>query len=430
VIYGLASAKQAGIPVPQDALNRGYAYLEKTLTEDLVRRKDWHEAVWSLYALSLSRTSANKDVAKAVDSLFAERANLTVYGKALLTLALVNYKDKRAAVLSRNLRDAFEIDAERGTATPTRPAGIPWYWWRWYCDDEESVAWSLRAFTAVKDDQSGADELPPLLVRYLVDKKRGSIWRSTKSTALIIHALAEYLKASGELTARSKVTVALKGENGADKLTRTFEFTPENALLLDREFLVPTALLGAGKQTVTITREGTGKVYWNAACQFVTQEEKIAGAGDTLQVTRRYFRLLETGADVGKRVELKDGEPLRSGDKIEVEMTITAKNELDYVLFEDMKPAGYEPLEQLSGFTFGEGIYAHSELRDTKVAFFVTHLPRGVNALRYRLRAETPGVFHALPTNGYAMYAPDVRALSNSETLTVRDAEAKKTGVD
>jgi alpha-2-macroglobulin len=94
---------------------------------------------------------------------------------------------------------------------------------------------------------------------------------------------------------------------------------------------------------------------------------------------------------------------------------------MDYVLFEDMKPAGCEPLEQLSGFTFGEGLYAHSELRDTKVAFFIDHMPLGRHALRYRLRAETPGTFHALPTNGYAMYAPDVRALSDSELLTVKD---------
>lgn len=419
VMYGLASAKQAGVPVPQGNLDRGFANLERLLTEDLVRRKDWHEAVWSLYALSLKGGKAPDGVKKAITGIFDSRASLTVYGKALLTLAMVNYGDDRAQVMSRNLRDAFEIDRERGTATPVKPAGVPWYWWRWYCDDEESVGWALRAFTAVKDDKSGADELSPLLVRYLVDRKRGSIWRSTRSTAMIVHALADYLKASGELSARSKVTVTLKGENGngKDRMARVFEFTPDTALLLDREFLVPTSLIGAGKQTVTITREGTGKVYWSAACQFVTQEEKITGVGDALQVNRRYFRLL----DGGKREELKEGVTLRSGDNIEVEMAITAKNEMDYVLFEDMKPAGCEPLEQLSGFSFGEGLYAHSELRDTKVAFFVDHMPLGRHALRYRLRAETPGTFHALPTNGYAMYAPDVRALSDSELLTVKD---------
>jgi uncharacterized protein YfaS (alpha-2-macroglobulin family) len=37
------------------------------------------------------------------------------------------------------------------------------------------------------------------------------------------------------------------------------------------------------------------------------------------------------------------------------------------------------------------------------------------------MRAEIPGRFHALPTNGYAMYAPEVRAISNEERLGVRD---------
>jgi hypothetical protein len=31
------------------------------------------------------------------------------------------------------------------------------------------------------------------------------------------------------------------------------------------------------------------------------------------------------------------------------------------------------------------------------------------------------GRFHALPTNGYAMYAPEVRAISDEERLGVRD---------
>jgi alpha-2-macroglobulin len=61
------------------------------------------------------------------------------------------------------------------------------------------------------------------------------------------------------------------------------------------------------------------------------------------------------------------------------------------------------------------------ELRDQKVAFFLSSLPQGSRTLTYRLRAEIPGAFHVLPTNGYAMYAPDVRALSDERHLTIRD---------
>ncbi len=48
-------------------------------------------------------------------------------------------------------------------------------------------------------------------------------------------------------------------------------------------------------------------------------------------------------------------------------------------------------------------------------------LPQGRRVLRYRLRAEVPGAFHALPTNAYAMYATDVRSISDSWDVKVSD---------
>ena len=67
------------------------------------------------------------------------------------------------------------------------------------------------------------------------------------------------------------------------------------------------------------------------------------------------------------------------------------------------------------------GLWSQMELRDQKVAFSLSELPQGTRTLSYRLRAETPGRFHALPTNGYAMYAPDIRTLSDEFQLGIRD---------
>jgi alpha-2-macroglobulin len=53
------------------------------------------------------------------------------------------------------------------------------------------------------------------------------------------------------------------------------------------------------------------------------------------------------------------------------------------------------------------------ELWDEKVAFFISHLPQNLRELRYRVRVEILGRIHTLPTNGYCMYAPDVRCLSD-----------------
>jgi uncharacterized protein YfaS (alpha-2-macroglobulin family) len=64
---------------------------------------------------------------------------------------------------------------------------------------------------------------------------------------------------------------------------------------------------------------------------------------------------------------------------------------------------------------------AYVEFRDERVAFFVTSLSRGKHSVSYRLRAEIPGRFHALPARGAAMYAPELKGNSDEIRLEVTD---------
>jgi alpha-2-macroglobulin len=50
-------------------------------------------------------------------------------------------------------------------------------------------------------------------------------------------------------------------------------------------------------------------------------------------------------------------------------------------------------------------------------------LPEGVWEIRYQLRAEAPGRFHALPVIGHAMYAPEIRVNSVETRLIVEDGK-------
>jgi uncharacterized protein YfaS (alpha-2-macroglobulin family) len=61
------------------------------------------------------------------------------------------------------------------------------------------------------------------------------------------------------------------------------------------------------------------------------------------------------------------------------------------------------------------------ELRDEKTAFFASTIGRGKHLLRYRLRAEIPGEFHALPAIVQAMYVPELRGNSNEQLIGVTD---------
>jgi uncharacterized protein YfaS (alpha-2-macroglobulin family) len=102
-----------------------------------------------------------------------------------------------------------------------------------------------------------------------------------------------------------------------------------------------------------------------------------------------------------------------------VRLSIEAPTAYDHLDFEDPKPAGFEPIDLVSGSRYGDGLCSNMELRDERVAFFITHLAQGRQVIRYVLRAETPGAYHALPAHGYAMYAPEIAALADEWRTTV-----------
>ncbi len=93
-------------------------------------------------------------------------------------------------------------------------------------------------------------------------------------------------------------------------------------------------------------------------------------------------------------------------------MTIEAKNNYEYLVFEDLKPAGLEAVAVQSGGPLyvkelksgavktlsdngernhadytGRSRWVYRELSDRKVALFIDKLPQGVWEIRYQLRA-------------------------------------------
>jgi uncharacterized protein YfaS (alpha-2-macroglobulin family) len=152
-------------------------------------------------------------------------------------------------------------------------------------------------------------------------------------------------------------------------------------------------------------------------------EDRLRAAGLEVKVARKISKITEedisgktpdkTGQVVIqheerlKREPLADGAAVASGDRIEVELIIESKNDYEYLIFSDVKAAGFEALDALSGYVSGAGLAAYMEPRDQTVDFFIRSLPRGTHVLRYQLRAEVPGIYKALPAMVEAMYAPD-----------------------
>ena len=437
VVYGLSQAKAAGVLNDDEMLSRGRVYLARQLKNE----DDLQLACYLSYALG--QVGLDGAVKKqASGRLFEQRDRLAPLAKAYLAMTLFRAGERdKANVLLRNLENTVKVDEANGTARYQTPASY-WLWWN---NDVETVALVLRAF----DEIEPGNTLVPMFAKWLSANARGNHWRSTKETAEVVYTLADYVARHRELDVDLSVRVNLNGQ-----LARSYHITPDNALWFDNRFRAGDLFLESGDKpnTLSIQTSGRGKLYYSAYEESFSREDPIKASGNELEVQRKFYkltrlsfgeqairpeanRLFETKRVVPpfdsappapeyKRTEIKDGAGVKSGDLVEVELVVNAKNDYEYLLFEDMKAAGFEPLDVRSGYDSSDSLSYYVEMRDDKVAFFVDSLPQGRRVLRYRVRAEVPGTFHALPTNGYAMYAPEVRATSDELRVGVHD-EAK-----
>ncbi|HEX9984178.1 MAG TPA: alpha-2-macroglobulin family protein [Thermoanaerobaculia bacterium] len=417
VVWGFSIARDGGLPVRKEAVDRAYEWLDDQLVEIAGSP---HDLAWALHALAAWRGTPSADARKAFDAAYERRAELNAYSRALLALAAHDFGfAEQARVLVRNLENGVKIDRTpdqsvllRGETAAETMATVHWgadrFWWRWWDSPVETTAFALQAIVTIDPK----NELIEPAMNWLVKNRRGARWNNTRDTAISILALNDYLKASGELTGDVKYEVTVNG-------------TPVTTQSID-----PSLIRDSNEIRIRRTG-GRGPIYFAAEARFVSLEEPVKAAGHELFVRREYFRLVPRPTllkgVVYDKVPLRDGESIKTGERLEVVATIDAKNDYEYLLFEDLKPAGFEAIALQSGEPLyatgpeGATAYVYQELRDRKVALFIDRLGQGMWEIRYPLRAEVPGSFHALPLLGGPMYVPDVRANGDEMRVEVRE---------
>jgi uncharacterized protein YfaS (alpha-2-macroglobulin family) len=421
VCYGLQTAKEAGVVFDYSMLDRGTSFLARLARSE----KNVHRVAYIAYVLSY----AGKHDKELLDLIYNRRDDLTHQSRAMVCMAEWLAGDKeRAKILISNIEDYRKEDTEKGTVWWD---GGREYWW-WYNDKIETNAFVMQAFTMVDPTNKYLEQH----VRWLAQNRKGSRWNSTKDTSHAVSALMGYARASGELSRSYNVTVKLNGEP-----IHKWEVTPDNIFALQTNLRLTGQQLTPGKHVFTIEREGQGKVYFSSMLTYFSKEDHLKASGNELHIDRKYYKLIEKieEVDVTKRnpdgtttthkekrlgydrVLLENGAQLLSGDKIEVELNLKADNDYEYLAFEDFKPAGCEPVALRSGQGFAGGLVQNVELRDDRVAFFVSYMPQGTARLKYQLRCEIPGTFSALPTQGGSMYVREVRANSEEWKVTISD---------
>ncbi|MFM8469700.1 MAG: alpha-2-macroglobulin family protein, partial [Limisphaerales bacterium] len=229
VVWGLTLAKQAGVDLKANVLDRGAQFLDKTLDEEEL---NFDMQAFMLHALAVQRADAKQAglspfQTKAWDNLWKNREALNAYTRSLLALAAHHMgKGVEAKTLIANLENGVKRDDRPdasvliGGALPANAGvmgtahwGEDGIYWRWSDGGVEATAFALRALLAI-DPQN---KLIEPVTNWLLQGRRGAQWSNTRDTAITVLALNDYLRVTKELSPELEYEVTVNGTSIAKR---------------------------------------------------------------------------------------------------------------------------------------------------------------------------------------------------------------------
>ncbi len=429
VIYGLSLTKESKIKVDENVLNKGIEFLKKKI--DTASDEDRVSLAFMLYSLSSALSGNTSKSSSYIDMIeVLVRGDLTPYAASLLALAALNFNsDKTAAKLVDLLKEKVN-ESSRFAFWGTDEK----HYYRWQNDKVQSTAFALKALIQIEPNS-------PLITKaanWLITQKQGYSWRSTQETATVIFALTDYLKATDELNPEYKAEVYLNDKKFFEK-NFTSEDIYANIQTIKLRDINPS-LLKQGENQIRIVKAGEGRLYFSGLNTFYTLDKKIADQYRSFNIKREYY-ILQAVESSGRFLYLKkkfNGE-VTSGQDILVKTFVEVpEGGMQYFILEDMLPSGFEVVKDEQNYEIeGEHnyqpfeyryypswrwFYADKEYRDDKVAFFVTNTSQSME-FSYIMKAQIPGNYSVMPSQGSLMYYPEIAGYSDMIEISVKDLD-------
>ena len=428
ILHGLSKALEFGVDVPRRMVRHGWRYLHRHFIGERLRRMMREETGWRTITL-LNYVLSNYPEAQRgkwtggvftgaqrqamLDFSFKHWKEHSPYLKGLLALSLARAgRTGQARLVWSSVMDAAEQSEEQGTHWAIEDRS-----WLWYNDTIETHAFALRTAMELTPKDPKVDGL----VQWLFAHKKLNHWKSTRATAEVIYALAHYLKKTGRLGVREKTRVAI------GDIEREFVFEPDAYTGRKNQLLVAGADIDPQRHaTVAVESPTPGTQFASATWHYSTERLPAEARGDALRVERRYFRRITRGGEVLLE-PLAAGARIQVGDEVEVQLSLRSAHQMEYVHLRDPRPAGFEPVSQISRHRWRLGLCWYEEVRDSGQNFFFERLPVGEVPFKYRLRAAVAGTFKAAPAEVQPLYAPAFTGFSAGRSLTIAPAAGATT---
>lgn len=372
----------------------GWMPADKELSDMVTRAVNYYdrkvEKTDLIYCLvrPLFSTPVSANGRKVINATLAEiKKNWKSYSdpayKAMAAQALYLNGDKKlASELMRSLSEFGVYTKSQGLRFPNVNALY-------------NYAIILDAYSIINPDSKDVDGLR----QQLIVRKQGTDWGDAVVTMEIVKAILTSGSTWTVDAAEANVTAdgeEIISKSAVEKVTGSF-----TADLSDY----------AGRE-LKVTTPGVGPAYGAVYSQFNRQMDKVEASDcDDLDIEKQLF--------VRRGMDWVTVDSLKVGDRVKVQLTIHCKRNLQYVSIIDKRPATFEPVKQLPGWEWSEGVGFYRENRDSQTDLHVVYMTPGTYLLTYEMNVNLAGSFTSGVASIQSQYAPEISAHSGGEILKV-----------
>lgn len=376
---------------------------------------EWLLRYLYLNHLTKGEASNNNDVKYLVSRAKTLQTELTMYGKAVLSLVMADAgKSSEAEGLIKSM-------VEHTVCTPTYGR---------YFDSERAqsnfasyrIATQCAAIEALQ--AFGKWKIANEMKLWLMQAKRTQMWETLQASTDAIYTLLatsatdsttankpyNYIMPLSEntplfytLSNKSGKIVAL---NAASE-----QQTPHSSGYFKQTIAEPKAL---NATTLKVDKRSQGTSWGCVYASYMTNENEVSNKGAGLSLTST----LEVKKQ-NKWVALAPNGMVKKGDIVRQVFCIIAQSDFDFVELASNCPACFNPLQPLSGHSWQGNLPIYKAIGDSKTQFFVEKLNKGTHHLYEEYVVAKEGTFSTGTTSIKCVYAPEFNATSKAFSVNV-----------
>ena len=418
VAYLFKRSEDLGYDIPADKKNKLRTYLDNVLRNPCYPMSTWRSKAEYRISVLMGLHYLGKKDETYFEEYFNKRNDLSLGAQMQLAYLMqqVPRWQPNAKTIFDEVKNALFVTAQ--TAHLESPRDLPGSW-RFMYSPVIATASAVKLWLAMEPES-------PLIgkfARYILNARKNGRWRHTYENSRAIDGLVEIALKKEAQPPDYTGKVLLAGNEVLSHMFKGYQYKPV-------EKRVKLADLPQGQNTIDITKEGDGDLYYILSYAYRLKGPQSARMqGFTVKRTVR-------NRDSGEVLMTYSEQPaeelaLEPGDVLEIELEYTVKQSGYHMIIDDPIPAGLEGIDASLKTTssrhqvdsqggnrrttrgYDSDHWAsrspinHTELRDDRVMLYAQQVRPGVYTYKYLLRATTSGEFLWPGARASLMYEPE-----------------------